>query len=143
VRTTILDSVERIVRGEAAAAGAPEEPTITAIERFPVVVNDPAALQKTFDAFRDWLGADNVFDPGAGSGSEDVGILATSAGAPLSYWLLGGADPSLFTTGGMSDPALQRVPSNHSPKYAPVLEPTLAQGVTALVTAARTWLPAA
>ena len=74
---------------------------------------------------------------------EDVGILATSADAPLSYWLLGGADPSLFTTGDMTDPALQRVPSNHSPKYAPVLEPTLTLGVTALVTATRTWLPAA
>jgi hippurate hydrolase len=108
-----------------------------------VVVNDLAALQETLDAFRDWLGPDNVFDPGAGSGSEDVGILATSAGAPLSYWLLGGADPSLFTTGVMADPALQRVPSNHSPKYAPVLEPTLTLGVTALVTAAHTWLPAA
>lgn len=143
VRETILDRVERIVRGEAATAGAPQEPTITPIERFPVVVNDPAALQKTFDAFRDWLGADHVIDPGAGSGSEDVGILATSAGAPLSYWLLGGADPSLFTTGDMTDPALQRVPSNHSPNYAPVLEPTLTLGVTALATATRTWLPAA
>ena len=143
VRKTILDSVDRIVRGEAATAGAPEEPTITPIERFPVVANDRAALQKTFDAFRDWLGPDHVWDPGAGSGSEDVGILATSASAPLSYWLLGGADPSLFTTGDMTDPALQSVPSNHSPKYAPVLEPTLTLGVTALVTATRTWLPAA
>lgn len=143
VRTTILDSVERIVRGEAATAGAPDEPTITPIERFPIVANDPAALEKTFDGFRAWLGADNVFDPGAGSGSEDVGILATSAGAPLAYWLLGGADPSLFSTGGITDPALRRVPSNHSPKYAPVLEPTLTLGVTALVTAAHTWLPAA
>ena len=43
----------------------------------------------------------------------------------------------------MTDPALQSVPSNHSPKYAPVLEPTLTLGVTALVTATRTWLPAA
>ena len=144
MRTTILDSVERIVRGEAATAGAPEEPTITPIERFPVVVNDPEALQETLGAFRDWLGADNVFDPGAGSGSEDVGVLANERGRlPLSYWLLGGADPSLFTTGDMTDPALQRVPSNHSPKYAPVLEPTLTLGVTALVTAAHTWLPAA
>ena len=79
--------------------------------------------------------------PGAGAGSEDVGILATSAGAPLSYWLLGGTDPSLFTTGDMTDPALRTVPSNHSPHYAPVIEPTLTIGVNALVVAARTWLP--
>jgi amidohydrolase len=141
VRQHILDSVDRIVRGEAAAAGAPEEPTTTEIERFPVVTNDSDALAKTFGAFAAWLGDDKILDPGAGAGSEDVGILATAAGAPLSYWLLGGTDPSLFTTGDMTDPALRTVPSNHSPHYAPVIEPTLSMGVTALVTAARTWLP--
>ncbi|MCR2784654.1 MULTISPECIES: amidohydrolase [unclassified Microbacterium] len=141
VRDHILASVDRIVRGEATTAGAPQEPTITEIERFPVVVNDAAALAKTLDAFASWLGADKVMDPGAGAGSEDVGILATAAGVPLSYWLLGGADPSLFTTGDMTDPALLKVPSNHSPHYAPVIEPTLTMGVTALVTATRTWLP--
>jgi amidohydrolase len=143
VRERILNSVDRIVRGEAATAGAPEDPTITEIERFPIVVNDPAALGKTLDAFATWLGEDNILDPGAGAGSEDVGILATSSGAQLSYWLLGGTDPSLFTTGDMSDPALRTVPSNHSPHYAPVIEPTLTIGVSALVTATRTWLPLA
>ncbi|WP_308221713.1 amidohydrolase [Georgenia sp. EYE_87] len=143
VRRRILDAVARIVRGEAATAGAPKEPTITEIERFPVVANDAAALQRTLDAFGAWLGTENVLDPGAGAGSEDVGVLSTSSGAPLSYWLLGGTDPSLFTTGDMSDPALLTVPSNHSPRYAPVVEPTLGLGVTALVTAARTWLPVA
>lgn len=141
VRRRILDSVERIVRGEAATAGAPEDPTIIEIERFPVVTNDADALRTSLEAFATWLGQDNILDPGAGAGSEDVGILATSAGAPLSYWLLGGADPSLFTTGDMTDPALLTVPSNHSPHYAPVIEPTLPIGVAALVTAARTWLP--
>ncbi|WP_154792512.1 amidohydrolase [Occultella kanbiaonis] len=143
VRGRILAAVDRIAKGEAETAGAPQEPTITEIERFPVVVNDAGALQKTFDAFGAWLGADKLLDPGAGAGSEDVGVLATSSGAPLSYWLLGGTDPSLFTTGDLSDPALLTVPSNHSPRYAPVIEPTLQLGVTALVTAARTWLPAA
>lgn len=143
VRERILSSVDRIVRGEAATAGAPEEPTVTEIERFPIVVNDPAALGKTLDAFAAWLGEDNILDPGAGAGSEDVGILATSSGAQLSYWLLGGTDPSRFTTGDMTDPALRTVPSNHSPHYAPVIEPTLTIGVSALVTATRTWLPPA
>src|SRR5690606_16306946 len=81
VRRRILDSVERIVRGEAAAAGAPQEPAITEIERFPVVTNDARALRRTFDAIASWLGEDNILDPGAGAGSEDVGIFATSSGA--------------------------------------------------------------
>lgn len=143
VRRTILDGVTRIVRGMAATAGAPQEPEITETERFPVVSNDPAALRRTLDAFAARLGEDHVLDPGAGAGSEDVGILATSAEAPLAYWLLGGSDPSLFTTGDLNDPALLRVPSNHSPHYAPAIEPTLPLGVTALVTAARTWLATA
>lgn len=143
VREHVLGSIERIVQGAATTAGAPEPPTIMEIERFPVVVNDPEALDKTFAAFREWLGDDNVFDPGAGAGSEDVGVLATSAGAPLSYWLLGCADPSLFTTGDMTDPALRSVPSNHSPHFAPDLEATLPVGVSALVIAARTWFAGA
>lgn len=143
VRQRILDAVARVIHGVATTAGALQAPTITEIERFPVVVNDPTALQRTFDAFGSWLGPENILDPGAGAGSEDVGVLATHSGAPLSYWLLGGTDPSLFTTGDMSDPALLTVPSNHSPRYAPVIKPTLDIGVTALVTAARTWLPAA
>jgi len=142
VRERVLDSVDRIVKGEAAAAGAPQEPTITEIERFPVVTNDAEALGKTLGVFAGWLGESNILDPGAGAGSEDVGIFATSSGAPLSYWLLGGADPSLFTTGDMTDPALLKVPSNHSPHYAPVIEPTMTIGIKALVVAARTWLPA-
>ncbi|HLS78010.1 MAG TPA: amidohydrolase [Nocardia sp.] len=142
VRRRILDSVARIVRGEAVTAGAPQEPVITEIERFPVVVNDSGALGRSLDAIASWLGADNILDPGAGAGSEDVGILATGSGAPLSYWLLGGADPALFTTGDMSDPALLEIPSNHSPHYAPVLDPTLGIGVRALVSATREWLPA-
>ncbi|MET8217900.1 hypothetical protein ACFYRD_23175 [Streptomyces hirsutus] len=82
-------------------------------------------------------------DPGPGTGSEDVGILADSAHAPCAYWLLGGADPQAF--GDAQDfEALARVvrglPSNHSPQYAPVVEPTLSTGVRALVTAARTWI---
>src|SRR5690606_6573388 len=142
VRRRILDSVARIVRGEAVTAGAPQEPVSTEIERFPVVVNDSGALGRSLDAIASWLGADNILDPGAGAGSEDVGILATGSGAPLSYWLLGGADPALFTTGDMSDPALLEIPSNHSPHYAPVLDPTLGIGVRALVSATREWLPA-
>jgi hypothetical protein len=34
------------------------------------------------------------------------------------------------------------IPSNHSPRFAPLIQPTLDTGVAALVTAAVTWLPA-
>ncbi|WP_182526525.1 amidohydrolase [Nocardioides dongkuii] len=141
VRQHVLDSVERIARAAAEMAGAPEPPVITRTEGFPVVVNDRSALERTLRGFAGWIGEDRIVDPGAGAGSEDVGILATNAGAPLAFWLLGAADPSLFTAGDLSGPALQHVPSNHSPAYAPAVEIALPMGVGALVTAAKTWLP--
>ncbi len=135
VRERLLESVGRIVRAEAAASGAVKEPEITSLGAFPVLVNDPEVTGRTMDAFRAEFGADQVLDPGPVSGSEDVGILATEAGAPLCYWLLGGADPEAFAAAGEAG-----LPSNHSAGFAPAVEPTLAAGIRALVTAARTWL---
>ena len=80
---------------------------------------------------------------GFGRRSFNTGLLATAAGAPCVFWLLGGADPALFAgLEGVSDVAARvaDLPSNHSPHYAPVVEPTLDLGVRALVAAARTWL---
>ncbi len=144
VRSRVLGAIERIVRAEAAASGAPRDPEIVAVDAFPAVVNDPAACARTRDRFDAALGPGSVVDPGPVTGSEDVGMLATAAGAPLVFWLLGGADPALFAgAAGIEEMAriAGEVPSNHSPLYAPVIEPTLSMGVSALVTAARTWLP--
>ena len=94
-------------------------------------------------AFARRFGADRVFDPGPVTGSEDVGLFAIAARAPCVYWLLGGADPGHFagaTSRAGIAAAVRDLPSNHSPRYAPVLQPTLATGVAALVTAVRTWL---
>lgn len=143
VREKVLASIERIVKAEAAASGAPKEPEIVFDERFPVTVNDPVATERTAGALRAALGVERVIDPGLVSGSEDVGVLATAAGVPLVYWLLGGIDPALvgdaLQTGRMPDD----VPSNHSPYFAPLIEPTLSVGVAALVAAAREWLASA
>ena len=70
-------------------------------------------------------------------------MLATAAGAPCVFWLLGGADPALF--GQARDMReirnlIASLPSNHSPRYAPVIDPTIRIGTQALVGAARTWL---
>ncbi|MER5842679.1 amidohydrolase [Streptomyces prasinus] len=145
VRDSVLAAIERIARAEASASGAPRAPDISLTESFPVVLNDAEACARTRQALAGLVGADRVVDLGPGTGSEDVGILADSAHAPCTYWLLGGADPRAF--GDTQDfETLARVvrglPSNHSPRYAPVVEPTLSTGVRTLVTAAHTWMPA-
>ena len=143
VRTRTLAAIERVVRAEAAASGAPADPEITLLGSFPAVVNDAAACARLGDAFAGGLGEGLVLDPGPVTGSEDVGLLATASGAPCAYWLLGGADPALFAGAGSlaeAEAIMRSLPANHSPLFAPVIEPTLSTGVTALTLAARAWL---
>ncbi|MFJ3957223.1 amidohydrolase [Arthrobacter sp. NPDC090010] len=140
VRTKVLAAVERIAQAESAASNAPKEPTVEYFERFPVTVNDPSASERVATVLRSVLGEHSVLNPGPLSGSEDVGEFATAAGVPLVYWFLGGGDPALAEivakTGRMPD----EVPSNHSPFFAPVIDPTLGNGVKALVSTAREFL---
>ncbi len=143
VRRRTLQAIERIVRAEAAASGAEQAPEITSLGSFPAVVNDPEGVERTRAAFDALLGPDRVLDPGLITGSEDVGLLASAAGVPCVYWLLGGADPALFADARSAEDVAARMaqlPSNHSPLFAPVIAPTLDTGVNALVVAARTWL---
>jgi hippurate hydrolase len=140
VRARIMASIERIVRAEAAASGAPRDPEIVVDYSFPAVVNDEAASARTRTALESIPVM--VVDPGPVTGSEDVGQFATAAGVPCVYWLLGGADPALFA--GATDIAdiasiVAELPSNHSPLFAPVPSPTLEVGVKSLVAAAQAW----
>jgi amidohydrolase len=142
VRTRVLAAVERIIKGEAATAGAEREPEITEIDAFPVVVNDAHAVEKTMAAVGAVIGAEQIMDPGQVTGSEDVGCFATSADPeiPLCYWLLGGADPAKVMAARQAGTFERDIPSNHSPFFAPLIEPTITTGVTALTTAALAWL---
>lgn len=142
-RSKILASIERIVNGEAQAAGAPRMPEIESLHSFPAVINTEEAVSRLQGAFGAALGQVQVIDPGVVTGSEDVGILALESGAECGYWLLGGADPAQFA--GLASVAeisakVAELPSNHSPQYAPAIMPTLKIGVSALTVAARAWL---
>lgn len=140
VRTTVLRAIERVVQAEAGAAGSPTAPEVIYEERYPVTVNHTDSVARLREAFTSEFGAHQIVDVGVVSGSEDVGNLALAAGAPLVYWFLGGADPALFEGMTDTDRMPANIPSNHSPYFAPVLQPTLTRGVEALVIAAREWL---
>jgi hippurate hydrolase len=139
VRSRMLDAISRVVRGEAVTSGAPREPSIELTMSFPAVVNDVAAGARTRDRFAAMLGADKVIDPGVVTGSEDVGLLATAAGAPCVFWLIGGAEPQAFAGASSAEAIMKLVqaqPSNHSPHFAPASRPTLDIGVASLLVAA-------
>ncbi|CAM5443228.1 amidohydrolase [Leifsonia shinshuensis] len=140
VRARVLDGVDRILRAELQASGSPHEPTTDWGERYPVTVNDVEATARVNAAFAAEFGEEAVLEPGALSGSEDVGNLATAAGVPLVYWLLGGGDPERVRAAIAAGTVETDIPSNHSPFFAPVPQPTIDTGVRALVAAAREWL---
>lgn len=143
VRRTVLDAIERFAKVEAMAVGAEREPEVAVTGSFPAVVNDAQACDDLRQLFPAALPGVRVIDPGVVSGSEDVGILAIEAGAPCAYWLLGGADPALFAEAKSLEDITRIVadlPSNHSPHFAPVPDPTLSVGINALVAAAKHWL---
>lgn len=139
-REKILAGVERIVRAEAAASGAEQEPTITTDHTLPLTDNDPAATARLIAAFGAAFGADNVIDPGFFTGSEDVSWFARDAGVPLVFWFFGGHDPAAYAEAVAAGTVDRDVPTNHSPFFAPVIHPTIETGVTALVVAAREFL---
>ncbi|MFI0975807.1 amidohydrolase [Streptomyces sp. NPDC021093] len=148
VRERILAAIERIVRAEAAASGAPKEPEFTTLTALPLTYNDPHSTALVQHVLGEVLGAGNVLTlPQPLNGTEDFGTFGTALGAPSVFWQLGGADPALFqgvTLDSLLEDGLpEGIPTNHSPHYAPVPDPTLRIGVTALLAAAAHWLQGA
>lgn len=136
VRSAVLAAVDRIARAEAAASGADRAPETVVLDTFPVTVNDSTTLGQVNDAFSELFGPQRLFPYEPATGSEDAGLLATAAGAPLYYWWLGGWDPEEFHTALAAGRLAQDIPSNHSPHFVPVVRPTLTMGVEALTAAA-------
>jgi hippurate hydrolase len=139
VRTRVLDAIRRIVDAEAQASGAPRAPEITPLDRYELVRNDPDAATRVRSAFRDRFGPDRVVDIQPISASEDFGTFGTEWGVPAVFWTVGGTDPDTYRTAQAAG-RLSELPTNHNPRFAPVLHPTLETGVETLVAASHAWL---
>ena len=57
------------------------------------------------------------------------------------FWFIGGTDPDAYAKAKAAG-RLNEIPSNHDPRFLPVIHPTLKTGVEALVVAERAWLSA-
>ena len=140
VREQVLSAIKRIVEGEATTAGAPKPPTITRLPgEFPLTINDEDATRKVTEALRQRFGAERVGPTGPASASEDFSLLPGAWNIPSVYWIVGGVDPQKYAEAERTG-TLNKLPSNHSPEFAPVLNPTLRTGVEAMLAAAGAWL---
>ncbi|GAV98421.1 amidohydrolase [Corynebacterium glutamicum] len=127
VAAHLHEAIERIVRSECAAARCPEPPEFKYYDQYPLTSNDESVTAHVRAAFDDFFGENSV-DLAQVPASEDFSIIPDAFGIPYSYWGLGGfADQ-------------QNAPGNHSPAFAPDMQPTLDRGVEALVVAASAWL---
>jgi hippurate hydrolase len=140
VRQRVLAAIERIANAEAAASGAPQPPEITTIDQYPLNVNNQAAAKRVADVFREHFGAERVRETGPAPASEDFGSFGSQWHVPSVFWFVGGTDPKTYAKAKEAN-KINELPVNHSPKFAPVLHPTLQTGVEALVVATRAWLP--
>ena len=137
----MLAAIERIANAEAEASGAPRKPEITTLDHYPLNVNDRDASKRVVDAFRMYFGSDRVRETGPAPASEDFGSFGTEWHSPSVFWFVGGTDPATYAKAKEAN-KLNELPVNHSPKFAPVLHPTLRTGVETLVVATRAWMAA-
>lgn len=136
VRKQVLAAIARITKAEAEAAGAPRPPLIDHYEGTDLVYNDPALAQRLRGALDAALGPNNVVTEEPITASEDFSYFVEQ-GIPGFYFSLGGADPEKFAE---AKAAGTRLPSNHSPLFAPDLDPALHTGIAAEVAVLRNLL---
>lgn len=136
VRQQVLAAIDRITKAEAEAAGAPRPPSIEHYEAADLVYNDSALAQRLRGALESALGEGNVITTEPITPSEDFSYYVEQ-GVPGFYFSLGGADPEKFA---QAKAAGTMLPSNHSPLFAPDVDPALHTGIAAEVAVLRNLL---
>ena len=138
VRKQILAAIARITKAEADAAGAQREPSIEQYEATDAVYNDPMLAQRLKSTLQAALGKDNVATAEPLMVSEDYAYFVEQD-IPSFYFTLGGADPRKYAEAKIAG---TKLPSNHSPLFAPDVDPALRTGITAEVAVLRNLLNA-
>jgi metal-dependent amidase/aminoacylase/carboxypeptidase family protein len=117
VLSRLTDGARRIIDAEAVASGAPRPPSYRTLSSFPVTINDPGLTASVVPVLPDPVQIEPMM------GSEDFGLFGVAAGVPSVFWGVAGS--------------FDGAPGNHSPHFAPSIEPTLPVGVAAMTAAAR------
>ena len=138
-RTRMLAAIRRIVTAECQASGSPRDPDFETFDSFPLTDNDDATTRRVAAAFSAHFGDSNA-ELSQQTASEDFSDIPRAAGIPYSYWGIGGTDPQTYRTAEKAGRVQDDIPANHSPRFLPVLQPTLRTGTETLTAAAMAWL---
>jgi trehalose-phosphatase len=136
VREKAIESIRRIVRGQAVSAGIPEDrmPEVKVQDEFtPALYNDPTLTRRLGGVLKTWLSADRVRTVDPAMGGEDFSEYGRTAEKVPLFDLWVGAVPA------GTDPA--NAPGLHSNRFAPELKPALETAVTALAAEVLELLP--
>jgi len=136
VRRQVLSAITRVANAEAAVSAAPRPPLVERYETTDAVYNDPALAARMRRVLAGALGASNVVAEQPLTASEDFSAFVEQ-GIPGFYLALGGADPVRYAQAQHGGAPL---PSNHSPLFAPDLDPALHTAITAEVAMLRSLL---
>jgi hippurate hydrolase len=136
VRQQTIAAVKRITHGLAVAAGLPEDrmPIVTLEDDYtPATYNDPELTLRLADVFKSWLGPENVIRKRPVMGGEDFSEYGrTQHKIPICIFMIGAVRPDVVAESARTGKSLL---SLHSPLFAPVPEPTIKTGVTAMTAA--------
>ncbi|AQV92546.1 amidohydrolase [Cupriavidus necator] len=138
VREYMLASIRRICCAECDASNAERPPEFTTLSSYPLTENDADATRRVADAFNAQFG-DSAYEAAPASASEDFSVFGRTWNVPYVFWFIGGTDPDIYAQAKAAK-QVNKIPSNHSPKFAPVIHPTLGTGLQAMLTAASAWL---
>lgn len=133
VQAKLLAGIARVARGEALAAGAPEEPKVEVSDGQSATWNDPDLTRRLAARLGRELGEAQVVQRRPDMVSEDFGEFGKAAGVPSVLLRLGAADPKRLAEARSTGVPL---PSLHASTFAPDREPTLKTGALALTLAA-------
>jgi len=138
VRKQLLDGIRRIARGEAIAAGMPEDKmpvvTIREAEFTPSTFNTEKISAEMLQLFTANFGPQRVMKTPAVMGGEDFSRfwLADKSIESLIFWVGGTPKPVWDAAGGNQ----QKLPSLHSPFWAPDAEAVISTATEAMTLAA-------
>jgi hippurate hydrolase len=137
-RKILLDGIRRIARGEAITAGIPEdrmpEVLIREAEYTPATVNTDALTASTAAALTAAFGADRVRKvPPVMAGEDFSRYHLTDKSIESTIFWVGGVPQAVWQKAAGD---ASKLPSLHSPFWAPEPEPTISTATEAMVTAA-------